>query len=152
MQVPTQLDNAFYQRHIDILAKSYRRFTQQNLFTTPPSVTDCFKHPNPILSHGTQADPVFNFANQAALQLFEYSFEQFLQTPSRLSAEPVERSQREQLLQQVTQHGHIKNYSGVRISASGKRFMIAQAVVWNLYDADDNYYGQAATFSTWEYL
>jgi hypothetical protein len=52
----------------------------------------------------------------------------------------------------VASQGFIDNYQGVRISNSGQRFMIDQAIVWNLTDPAGNYCGQAATFDQWQYL
>ncbi|WP_295386086.1 MEKHLA domain-containing protein [uncultured Thiodictyon sp.] len=46
----------------------------------------------------------------------------------------------------------INDYSGVRVAASGRRFMIENACVWNLADAGGGYRGQAATFAHWRYL
>jgi hypothetical protein len=40
----------------------------------------------------------------------------------------------------------------VRISATGKRFRIKQAVVWNLLDCEGLIHGQAATFDRWQVL
>jgi len=43
-----------------------------------------------------------------------------------------------------------KNYvkgQGVRISRTGKRYMVSDFTVWNLLNEENNYYGQAATFS-----
>ena len=41
---------------------------------------------------------------------------------------------------------------GVRISKTGKRFKIDQAIIWNISDAHGRYCGQAATFDTWQFL
>ncbi|MGZ8152411.1 MAG: MEKHLA domain-containing protein [Methylovulum sp.] len=48
------------------------------------------------------------------------------------------------MLAEVTDKGYIANYQGVRISGTGKRFLIKNAVVWNLRDKDQYYKGQAA--------
>ncbi len=40
-----------------------------------------------VVSHGTESDPIFNYANPTALKLFEMDFESFTQLPSRKSAE-----------------------------------------------------------------
>ena len=55
-------------------------------------------------------------------------------------------------LARVSRDGYIDDYRGVRISATGKRFMIEEAVVWNLIDAAGGHHGQAATFSRWQLL
>jgi hypothetical protein len=97
-------------------------------------------------------DPVFNYANLKALELFELSWEDFTCLPSRLSAEPVNQAERDRLLAKVTKKGYIDDYEGVRISSSGKRFMIKNAVVWNLMDNNQCYKGQAAWFDQWVFL
>ncbi|MFZ3019683.1 MAG: MEKHLA domain-containing protein [Gallionella sp.] len=108
--------------------------------------------PRTIVAHGTEDDPVFFYGNRLALELFEMSFEDFTQLPSRYSAEPLERDTRARLLERVTRRGYVDDYSGVRIAASGKRFMIEAATVWNLIDEAGNHRGQAATFSDWRAL
>jgi hypothetical protein len=105
-----------------------------------------------LVAHGTEKDPIFNFANQKALEVFEMDIDAFCHLPSRYSAEQPSREERAALLKQVTENGYIDNYRGVRIASSGKRFMIEQAVVWNVVDEKGNYFGQAATFSQWHYL
>ncbi len=105
-----------------------------------------------LVAHGTEEDPLLNFANQAALTLWEMSIREFLGTPSRLTAEPVHRDERARLLQRTTQHGFISDYSGIRITSSGSRFEIHRAIVWNVIDSSGAPAGQAATFSDWNRL
>ena len=106
--------------------------------------------PRAVVAHGTQPDPVFCYGNRMALELFELDFAAFTALPSRYSAEPVAREERAALLERVSHHGFIDDYSGVRISSSGKRFRIRNATVWNLIGSDGACHGQAATFSNWE--
>jgi hypothetical protein len=80
------------------------------------------------------------------------SLETLLRTPSRLTAEPVHRDERARLLERTTRDGYVDDYSGIRITATGRRFRINQAVVWNLIDAGGRYAGQAATFDRWDWL
>lgn len=105
-----------------------------------------------LVSHNSNAEPVFNYANQTALALFECTWQEFTILPSRLSAEQENRSQRERLLQEVTEKGFIENYTGIRISKTGRRFEIRNAIVWNLVDADNVFRGQAACFNEWQML
>ena len=105
-----------------------------------------------LVSHGTEVDPVLNYGNAAALKLWEMSWEELTHTPSRLTAEAPNREERARLLAAVTANGFIDNYSGVRISKTGRRFRIAQATVWNLIDERGIYCGQAARFEHWEFL
>lgn len=105
--------------------------------------------PRVILAHGTEADPVFFYGNRLALQVFAMDFAAFTRLPSRFSAEPLARDERARLLDRVSRDGFIDDYAGVRISATGQRFRIEQAVVWNLVDAAGVCHGQAATFDCW---
>lgn len=105
--------------------------------------------PQVILAHGIEADPRFFFANAAALTRFEAQLDELIGMPSRLSAEAPSRAERQMLLDRVSRHGFISDYSGVRISLKGTRFRIEQATVWNLLDAEGAVCGQAAAFSRW---
>ncbi len=105
-----------------------------------------------MVSHGTEADPVLNYGNAAALALWEMSWDELTRTPSRLTAEAPNREERARLLGAVTQHGFIDDYSGIRISKTGRRFRIAQATVWNLLSETGQPCGQAAMFARWELL
>ncbi|KAJ1444995.1 MEKHLA domain-containing protein [Pelagophyceae sp. CCMP2097] len=91
--------------------------------------------------------PVFNYATAAALDLWETPWENFVQLPSTKSADAEEREQRQTLLETVQRDGCIQDYSGVRISTTGRRFRIDGAVVWNVRDPEtDALVGQAALF------
>jgi hypothetical protein len=111
-----------------------------------------FHAPFVVVAHGTESDPILNFGNQTALKLWDISLDAFLRMPSRLTAEPVHRDERARLLERTTRDGFVDDYRGIRISSSGKRFLISQAVVWNISDENGIRIGQAATFADWEWL
>ena len=135
-----------------LIADSYRRLTGKVLVSVASGDTEALRQamwdaPRAIVAHGTEDDPVFFYANRLALELFEMSFEDFTCLPSRYSAEPIERDARARLLEQVARRGYVDDYSGVRIAASGRRFMIEAGTVWNLADKAGICHGQAATFT-----
>ena len=133
---------------IALIARSYRRLLGRDLVPEGGDpVATLWAAPLAILAHGLGADPVFFFANRAALAAFETTVPAITTMPSRLSAEPLAREERQALLDRVSAQGFIDNYAGVRISAKGRRFTIAQAVVWNLIDAAGERHGQAACFA-----
>jgi len=132
-----------------VIAESFERLTGRPLLGVGQTL---WAAPFVVLAHGTEADPIFFYGNRRALELFETTAEAHLRTPSRLSAEPLAREERARLLDRVTRHGFIDDYAGVRVSATGRRFRIEQATVWNLVDAAGGLHGQAATFSTWTRL
>lgn len=105
-----------------------------------------------VLAHNTDDDPKFIYANKAAQACFEYSWEEFMSLPSRLSAEAPDRAARQALLDEVARHGFIKNYRGVRVAKSGRHFAIDDGVVWELLDESGIRHGQAATFMSWRNL
>lgn len=140
---------------IALVAESFARLLGRPLVETPAGtdpVTALWAAPLVIVAHGTEADPRFFFGNRAGLARFECTPEHFIGMPSRFSAEAPDRAERQALLERVTRDGYIADYAGVRISATGHRFRIEQAVVWNLIDADGAVHGQAAAFDRWTEL
>jgi len=102
-----------------------------------------------LLSAGTESpDPILNYGNQAALGLFEMDFGALTEMQAKRTAEPDLRAERQRLLHKVRDEGYVVDYSGIRVSATGKRFRINNATVWNVLD--DNMekptHGQAAAF------
>jgi hypothetical protein len=142
--------------HTQLLTRSYRHCTGRDLlpglFNPAGLARYIFEAPFVVVSHGTEPDPVLNYGNQAALKLWEMSWEELTRTPSRLTAEAPERGERARLLAAVTARGFIADYAGVRISKTGRRFRIERATVWNLVTERGEPGGQAATFDCWKYL
>jgi hypothetical protein len=155
MNYPTQ-ENNFLIKHILDIRNSYRQLLFKDLLPDIQSdeqfARQLFYAPFALVSHDTASDPIFNYANLKALELFELNWEDFIRLPSRMSAEPVNQAERESLLAEVTENGYINHYEGVRISSTGKRFLIKNAVVWNLLDNKHHYKGQAAWFNEWVFL
>ena len=138
---------------IAMIAESFERLTGKPLITRKSDIArDLWLAPSIIVAHGTEPDPIFFFGNKAALDLFEMPPRDFLTLPSRLSAEASERGQRARFMERVARDGFVDDYSGIRISARGRRFRIQNAIVWNLVDAAGRMHGQAATFDHWTYL
>lgn len=142
--------------HTQILLASYRRWLGVDLLAPTGSpegdARALFEAPFVVVSHGTQADPVLNYGNRVALELWEIDIPTLLQTPSRLTAEPLHRDERARLLERTTRDGYVDDYRGIRISTTGRRFQIERAIVWNLLDAAGQHVGQAATFAEWTRL
>jgi hypothetical protein len=102
-----------------------------------------------VLAHNTESDPRFIYANRAAQVCFEYSWDEFIALPSRLSAEVPDRAERERLLSDVAANGFVAGYRGARIAKSGRRFLIENTIVWDLVDRHGHRLGQAAIFGSW---
>lgn len=153
---PQGADENFILWQSEIIAQSFKRWMGRHL--VPPGLSSedtalaIFKAPFVIASTDTAVDPILNYGNRTALELWELSWTEFTKTPGRNTAEPMERSARTQFLDEVRQNGFVENYAGIRISSTGRRFQIKRAVVWNLWDEDEGFKGQAVLFKEWEYL
>ncbi|NIO08803.1 MAG: MEKHLA domain-containing protein [Deltaproteobacteria bacterium] len=157
MGFPTpDTSNGFLKDHVELLLSSFKHWTGREIlekdFSLEQQAHDLFYAPFAVASHDTCEDPVLNYGNQTALDLWETSWEEFTRMPSRLTAEAVIREERKRLLEKVNTDGFIDDYRGVRISTKGKRFMIEKATVWNLINAAGDYRGQAVVFSEWKYI
>ncbi len=135
------------------LLDSFRHWTGRDLLDRSGSIEEqaeaLFTAPVVVVSHGTEADPILNYGNQAALDLWEMTWERLIGMPSRHTAEPVDRQERARMLRLVEQQGYYDRYRGVRISSTGRRFLVEGATVWNVIDEQNRRIGQAATFSQW---
>lgn len=151
-----KVDRRFDTAHAGLLRSSYHRWTGRSLLPASTAEQDLaqalFDADFALVSHGIEADPVFNYGNAIALRLFEMDWAAFTQLPSRLSAEPISQAARDALMEKVMAQGFVDDYRGTRVSASGRRFVIEQATIWNLVDDEDHYHGQAAKFDYWTYV
>lgn len=148
-------DNGYRVDHVSLLLASYERLLNAPLVPHGDAVQRAqalYEAPFVVVSHDTSPDPVFDYANLAAQRLFELDWDAFVRLPSRLSAGPVHRDERQRLLAIVARQGYIDDYSGVRVASSGRQFRIEQATVWNVSREDGAYAGQAATFDRWQFL
>jgi hypothetical protein len=136
-----------------LLLDSYRHWMGKDLIERTPSVRQqarmLFEASFVVVSHGADPDPILNYGNQIALDLWELPWDQFIKTPSRLTAEPDDRAERERMLTLARTKGYFDGYRGVRISSTGKRFLVEQVLIWNVIDPAESPIGQAATFSRW---
>jgi len=142
---------------ITLLLESYHYWMGKPLVPVPddsPDALATYVHEAPfvIVSHNNLPDPLLNYGNKIALQLWEMNWDEFIGTPSRLTAEPMNREERSHMLQHATNKGYICDYRGIRIAKSGRRFLVEKAVVWNIFDTQQRFQGQAATFSQWTFL
>lgn len=153
---PPSEANQFLAEHVGLIRRSFRHWTGRDL--TPARMSDAeaarylYTAPWALLSHDTQPDPLFNYANQTALGVFAMTWDEMTRCPSRLSAEADRREERAALLRDVAERGYSDGYRGIRIGRHGRRFVIEAATVWNLVDARDIYRGQAASFGHWRWL
>ncbi|MCX7627077.1 MAG: MEKHLA domain-containing protein [Methylophilaceae bacterium] len=141
------------ERHVELLRANYRRWLKHDFIDAALRGRDavCWLDDAPfaLVSHGTEADPIFNYGNATALRLFGMDWAAFTTLPSRLSAMPMDRAERARVLACVARDGYIDGYTGVRVRADGRRFRIQGVTVWNLVDERGAPYGQAALIREW---
>jgi hypothetical protein len=144
--------------HVQRILSSYRHWFGHDLLPgtyglSGQHLAEAAYHANRVLlAHGNQADPILNYGNAATQNLWGYSWEELTATPSRLTAEPMERGDRQRFLEQVNSRGHVADYRGIRVAKNGQRFWIEQAAVWNVLDEQGEKIGQAASFTSWKFI
>ncbi len=161
MKVLSVLSTPVYQskkiiKHSQLLLKSYQRWKREPLIEPeedPKKLAEkLYLAPFVVLSHDGAEDPILSYGNQAALDLWGMTWDSFIHTPSRLTAEPIHRDERKSLLNEVSKIGFCQNYSGIRISNNGKRFRIEGTFLWTLLNEKNQPCGQAATFKHWNFI
>jgi hypothetical protein len=140
-----------------LLGASWRHWTGTDLLDAPPAAgVDAarllYEDAASVLAHDGAADPRFTYANAAAQRLWGIPWREFVGMPSRLSAEPDQRAERQQLLARAARDGIARDYSGVRIARDGRRFRIEDAVLWSLRGPAGALVGQAVRFVRWRPL
>ena len=104
----------------------------------------------PVLAHGTEKDPQLGYANAAAPAV-ETNWDELIGMPSRLTHRTANRQNAAAPGPSPTP-GCVRNYRGIRISRKGRRFMINNAKIWTLWNAEERLCGQAACFSDWWWI
>lgn len=146
-------ENDFLSSHVMNLLRSYHALTGKHLIApTEDSAKLAYAAAFVLLAHDGADDPSLTYGNLAAQKLFAMDWEKLVGMPSRKTAEAPERAERDKLLRRVAENGFIDDYTGIRIAADGRRFMIRNATVWNVSDKSGARIGQAATFSEWQPL
>jgi len=115
------ISNQYLKDHVGLLLGSFKHWTGRVIIEEMKSLEqqarELYYAPFAVASHDTSEDPILNYGNQTALTLWEVSWEDFTSMPSRQTAEPMTQEERKHLLAEVTAHGFIDHYQGVRISA-----------------------------------
>jgi len=127
------------------LLESYQAALGEPLVDCKGDVTSKVWNLNfPLIMHDNTIDPKFNYANKAAQNLFEYEENEILGLPSRLSAPADQQKARKVIMEKLKKDSFITNYSGTRVTKTGKLFQIVNATIWNTYNQDRIFSGQAA--------
>lgn len=138
----------------DLLRRSYRDRLGRDLVPgglEPGSSASWLYERAPfcLLAHNTAADPRFVYANRTAQACFEYGWDEFTRLPSRRSAGPPDRDERQGFIEAVRRAGFATGYRGLRVAKSGRRFWIEDVTMWQLVDASGALRGEAAVYARW---
>jgi hypothetical protein len=152
LQYPWQQEKII--AHSELIIQNYYYWTGKKLLDIKGSPLEIskalFEAPFALLSHGHEADPIYNYGNQKALELMEFSWREFTQMPSRKSAEVILQQERDNLLKQTISKG-FSHFTGIRISKTGRRFYIGDGILWNMLDKQNQLCGQAAVYSKYQF-
>lgn len=143
-------------KHVQLLLNSYRDLVGEDLIKRGQTAMEDFQFMEDsdrvLVSHNGAEDPILNYGNAKALSLWELNWDQFTQTPSRKTAEADLRERRAEMLAIAEKQGYFDGYEGIRISSTGRRFEIKNAVIWNVLNEQGQKIGQAATFTEIRFL
>lgn len=134
---------------VRLSCESLERFTGTSLLKVMNVDTMDAIHDNTryaVLSHGNQTDPIYNYFNKAALLQFEYPEEEIYLLPSRYSAPPALRQDRDEKISSAVQQNVQFIPSAIRQGKSGKQFELINVTLWNVYNERNERVGQSAVF------
>jgi len=103
-----------------------------------------FHLPLAVLAHDTSPQPLLDWANLAAARAFDATPESLLGRPSADTAPADAIDERRALFDVLARQGFVTGYSGVRVSLTGRRFVIDDVTVLEVTDAAGQPAGHAA--------
>ena len=140
-------DHRFVTRATVIL-DSFRRCVGRELIDRSGDAAEdarrLFDLPQAVLAHDTSPEPLLDWANRAAAVAFDATPDGLLGLPSSRTAPADATADRRQLFEILARRGFVTGYSGVRASLTGRRFIIDDVTVFELFDAAGKPAGHAA--------
>lgn len=140
-------DPCFIARAQEIL-DSYRRLLGRELVDRSGDAAEdarrLFDLPLAVLAHDTAPQPLLDWANRAAARAFDATPESLLGRPSAATAPADAVADRGKLFDTLARDGFVTGYSGVRVSLTGRRFVIDDVAVFKVTDAAGRPAGHAA--------
>lgn len=140
-------DFRFVTRAVEIL-DSFRRHLGRELVERSGDLAEdarrLFDLPLAVLAHDTSPAPLLDWVNLAAARAFDATPETLLGRPSAATAPAEAIADRQHLFTLLAEHGFVTGYSGVRISLTGRRFIIDDVTVLTLADTSGRQAGHAA--------
>lgn len=106
-----------------------------------------FDLPQAVLAHDTSPAPLLDWANLAAAKAFDATPEALLGRPSADTAPADATADRRALFDKLAARGFVTGYSGVRVSLTGRRFVIDDVTVFEVTNAVGRPAGHAAVIA-----
>jgi hypothetical protein len=138
--------NGYQDAYIQRIADSFARVTGESLPLQAHPGRDAWFGDFALLTHRGDAAATLNYGNAFTLKLWEYGWEAFTTTPSAATAPARDHGPRDAMMAKVAHDNFVHGYSGRRISATGRLFVIDDVTIWRLLDADGTSFGVGAFF------
>jgi hypothetical protein len=131
---------------------SYRRLLGHDLIERSGAAAEdarrLFDLPLAVLAHDASPAPLLDWANLAAARAFDATPEALLGRPSAATAPADAVADRRTLFDVLARQGFVTGYSGVRVSLTGRRFVIDDVAVFEVTDAAGHPAGHAAVIGS----
>ena len=148
MKPSERADDSFRACRAREILDSYRRLLGRELLPRSGEATEdarrLFDLPLAVLAHDASPAPLLDWANLAAARAFDSTPESLLGRPSAATAPADAAADRRALFDVLARQGFVTGYSGVRISLTGRRFVIDDVTVFEVTDATGRPAGHAA--------
>ncbi|MGV9937646.1 MEKHLA domain-containing protein [Streptomyces olivaceoviridis] len=102
-----------------------------------------------LLAHDTSADPFFVHANSRARERCGCSWGEFVGMPSRLSARPDGRRDRDAFARGVRADHYATGCLEIRVGKGGRPCWTEDVTRWDPMDTRGRIHGQTAVFRSW---
>ncbi|KAK9818135.1 hypothetical protein WJX72_007683 [[Myrmecia] bisecta] len=145
--------------HTLLLVESYRRQVGKPIMEDveiADAAKTLFEAPFAVFSHNrgaTEGPAKYTYANQAGLDLFETSWDEFVGTESsKTTANDVDlQADREGLIESIAAAGKARKWQGKRQSLKGRPVWIEDGLLWNIEGPSGKTLGQATIINAWEF-
>lgn len=139
---------------LDLIAESFARLAGKPLVGLAPAGYEpaMWQAPRAIGARGIGFEPRYFYGNRMLLDLLGMSASELAGTSPRQQAEPLLRAERERMIDELARNDIVEIYGVVGLTATGRRFAISDAQIWNLIDRRGGRHGLGITFSAWRYL